>query len=106
MRTIYRGLVAFICFAAGITIVLVTAGRAPLAQGQIPAPIAEEAPTLVCYQNGRQIFQVGPLSSISQAGGEAYLDFRHENGARGQVRIIGSAVCLVTANPPAPSAKK
>ena len=105
MRTKQRGVAAVACVAAGAAAMLVTAGGEPSAQSQVPAPIAEEAPTLVCYQNGRQIFQVGPLSSISQAGGEAYLDFRHENGARGQVRIIGSAVCLVTAHPPAPSAK-
>lgn len=77
------------------------------AWGQSGAPLLEprDAPTLACYQNGRQIFQVGPLRSLSQAGGEAYLDFRHEDGSRGQVRIVGSAVCLVIAHPPAPSTK-
>jgi hypothetical protein len=100
-----RGFAAVLGMAAVLTAMFVPAGREPLAQGQIPAPIVDETPTLVCYQNGRQIFQVGPLKSFSQAGGETYLDFLHEDGSRGQVRIVGSAVCLVTANPPAPSAK-
>jgi len=77
-----------------------------LAQNTSPLLMPKDAPTLVCYQNGRQIFQVGPLQSMSQAGGEAYLDFQHQDGSRGQVRIVGTAVCLVIVHPPAPSTGK
>lgn len=101
-----RRLTTLSCLIAGLAAAALPPGAAAWAQGPLPAPIAEESPTLVCYQNGRQIFQIGPLDSISQAGGEAYLAFQHQDGSRGQVRIIGSAVCLVTAHPPAPSAKK
>ncbi len=75
------------------------------AQNTSPRLPGQDTPMLVCYQNGQQIFQIGPLTSVTQAGGESYLDYRQKDGSRGQVRIVGTAVCLVTTNPPAPMAK-
>lgn len=67
------------------------------AMGQTARLFQNSPVSMRCFQNGKEIFAIGPLQSLSQVGVERTVEFITEDGRPGQIRVVGTVTCIATA---------
>ena len=78
----------------GLAGVLVLAG-ARIAWPQTKQLFNERPVTVACFQNGVQIFTLGPLKSFAQVGEQRSVEYIQVDENPGQIRVIGTATCVL-----------